>query len=599
MRGVEEEGIAFDYTTGDFDLNQAVHTVMSYEDGWPLSPYGNAPTSAGYGYQTGLSAFDIAVIQDKYGVNETTRTGNDVYVLPEANAAATFNPDGTLATKATGYSAIWDAGGTDEIRYDGARHATIDLRAATLKYEFGGGGWMSYTIGATPVYAGFTIANGAIIENATSGAGNDTLRGNAVANILTSGDGDDILLLQDGGDDTAIGGSGNDGILFGSALTAGDVVDGGAGTRDQLGLQGNYGASGAPFTLGAAHLVNIEMLVLLSGSDTRFGDTAGNDYSYNIATLDVNVAAGQQLTVSFNTLGLDENVTFDGSAETDGSFITYAGLGTDILTGGQQSDGFYFGADGRYGSGDRVDGQGGALDQLGLQGDYSGARAVTFAPDAMAGIEMIVLLSAGDNRFGGGSSDGFSYDIVMNDSNVADGARLFISANTLRSDGSFAETLVFNGVAETNGSFTVYAGNGADVIVGGARSDEIWGRGGADLITGGLGADILRGGDGNDMFDYNNVAESGPGARDSILDFNTGDKINVSDIDADTLTEGNQGFTFIGSNAFSGTAGELRAWQDGSSWIVEGDVNGDGTADLVIAVTIPSSDPIVATDFLL
>ena len=252
--------------------------------------------------------------------------------------------------------------------------------------------------------------------------------------------------------------------------------------------------------------------MLLSGSDSRFGDTAGNSYSYNLATVDSNVAAGQQLTVSFNTLLAGEAVTFDGSAETDGSFMTYGGLGTDVLTGGQQSDAFYFGADGRYGWGDRVDGQGGALDQLGLQGDYSGARAVTFAPDAMAGIEMIVLLSAGDNRFGGGSSDGFSYDIVMNDANVAEGARLFISANTLRADGSFAETLVFNGVAETNGSFTVYAGNGADVIVGGARSDEIWGRGGADLITGGLGADILRGGDGNDMFDYNALAESGPSA---------------------------------------------------------------------------------------
>ena len=347
-----------------------------------------------------------------------------------------------------------------------------------------------------------TYVLAASVENlaAASDLAHD-FRGNAGNNVITGGAGNDILQFQDGGDDTAIGGSGNDGILFGSALTAGDVVDGGAGTRDQLGLQGNYGASGAPFTLGAAHLVNIEMLVLLSGSDTRFGDTAGNDYSYNIATLDVNVAAGQQLTVSFNTLGLDENVTFDGSAETDGSFITYAGLGTDILTGGQQSDGFYFGADGRYGSGDRVDGQGGALDQLGLQGDYSGARAVTFAPDAMAGIEMIVLLSAGDNRFGGGSSDGFSYDIVMNDSNVADGARLFISANTLRSDGTLTETLDFDGSAELDGAFTIYAGDGADTLVGGSGPDDIWGRGGSDRITGGPGADILRGGEGDDVFD--------------------------------------------------------------------------------------------------
>ena len=67
------------------------------------------------------------------------------------------------------------------------------------------------------------------------------------------------------------------------------------------------------------------------------------------------------------------------------------------------------------------------------------------------------------------------------------------------------------------------------------------------------------------------------------------DKIDLSLIDANTLAGGNQAFHWIGANAFSGTgaasAGELRVYQSGSYWWAAGDTNGDGTADLVIALT--------------
>jgi Ca2+-binding RTX toxin-like protein len=430
--------------------------------------------------------------------------------------------------------------------------------------------------------------------------------GDSGDNVLTGTPDSNLFLLHQGGEDTASGLAGNDNFYFGAELSAGDMVDGGEGTLDQLGLQGNYGTFGAgasPFTLGSNHLVNVEMLVLLSGSDSRFGDSAGNFYSYNIATLDGHVAAGQQLVVSFNTLRSGENVTFDGSAETNGSFMTYGGLGTDILTGGQQSDSFYFGADGRFGAGDRVDGRGGSLDQLGLQGDYSGARAVTFAADSMTSIEMIVLLGAGDARFGGGSADGFSYDIVMNDANVAEGSRMYISANTLRSDHLFNETLDFDGSAEKDGFFTIYAGAGADTLVGGERSDEIWGRGGADRITGGLGADVLRGGAGNDVFAYDSIAHSSAVSSDRIMDFATGDVIALSTIDANGGTADDDAFVFIGSAAFTmGTAGQLRAYEDSAQaghWFVEADVNGDGEADLVIEVFTTDLQPLDAADFVL
>jgi hypothetical protein len=87
---------------------------------------------------------------------------------------------------------------------------------------------------------------------------------------------------------------------------------------------------------------------------------------------------------------------------------------------------------------------------------------------------------------------------------------------------------------------------------------------------------------------------------DQILDFTPGtDRIELDRIDADTLTAGNQAFSWIGSNAFTGTAGELRAHEQSGTWFVEGDTNGDGAADLVIALTLQGPTPLGAGDFLL
>jgi hypothetical protein len=45
---------------------------------------------------------------------------------------------------------------------------------------------------------------------------------------------------------------------------------------------------------------------------------------------------------------------------------------------------------------------------------------------------------------------------------------------------------------------------------------------------------------------------------------------------------GNQGFTFLGAGAFTGTAGQLRYEQISGDTFVTGDTNGDGVADFMI-----------------
>jgi hypothetical protein len=71
---------------------------------------------------------------------------------------------------------------------------------------------------------------------------------------------------------------------------------------------------------------------------------------------------------------------------------------------------------------------------------------------------------------------------------------------------------------------------------------------------------------------------------DVILDFSAAedDEIRFDGLDADVTISGDQAFVFIGTEAFSGAAGELRFEQIGSNTFVQSDTDGDGEADLWI-----------------
>ena len=207
---------------GLFNLNQGVYTVMSYNDAWQLHPSGPSPfTQAGIdnGWSGTLSAFDIAQLQERYGVHAYA-AGNTVYTLMDKHDGGSF------------YQTIWDSAGTDEIRYDGINSVQIDLTAATLDYSPTGGGVVSFV---DKVWGGYTIANGVVIENATGGLGDDVLLGNDSANVITGNNGNDNLHGR-GGSDTLRGGNGQDVLLGGDGS---DTLDGGTGIDSLNGGAGN------------------------------------------------------------------------------------------------------------------------------------------------------------------------------------------------------------------------------------------------------------------------------------------------------------------------------------------------------------------------
>jgi Ca2+-binding RTX toxin-like protein len=153
--------------------------------------------------------------------------------------------------------------------------------------------------------------------------------------------------------------------------------------------------------------------------------------------------------------------------------------------------------------------------------------------------------------------------------------------------GDAGKDMLFGG----EGNDVIFGGDGNDIIQGGEGNDLLLGQAGNDIIDGGkdndtihggLGKDILSGGQDKDTFVFNTTAEAGNGVlADMIADFQVGDKIDLSSIDANLGLGGNQGFALLNQATFT-DAGQLIFRHDGGNTILEGDVDGDNTADFRI-----------------
>ena len=275
---------------GVYDLNQGVYTVMSYNDAWDLHPDGPSSFSiAGInnGWSGTLGAFDIAVLQARYGAHDLN-TGDNVYEL-------TDNVDDAY------YQTIWDTGGTDTIAYNGSLDAHIDLLAATLDYTPTGGGVVSFlhndpatAPASAEIKGGYTIANGVVIENATGGSGDDLLLGNSADNVLTGNDGDDVLMGRDG-NDKLFGGAGN------------DLLEGGAGNDQLFGGEGDDTFKFSDW--GTDRIIGYEAGEMIDLS--ALGVTEA-DVRITRAGIMVDLEGPQDLLIQFDTRGFDSGDLFFG-----------------------------------------------------------------------------------------------------------------------------------------------------------------------------------------------------------------------------------------------------------------------------------------------
>lgn len=256
--------------------------------------------------------------------------------------------------------------------------------------------------------------------------------------------------------------------------------------------------------------------------------------------------------------------------------VLSGGAGIDTILGGAGNDTLIGGI-----GGDTLDGQGG-IDTVSYVG--SAAR---------------VTVNLSNNYTAGG--DAFK-DKISNFENITGS-----SFNDTLTGGNGSNTI--NGgdgddvIAGSNGDDVLYGdggadllrgGNGNDLLEGGAGGDTLQGDNGNDVLNGGAGADILSGGFGNDRL----VFTVSDGSKDRITDFRSGsDKIDLSGFDAIVGNANtNDHFTWLGTGALTGVAGQLHSFRDGGVFSLGGDTDGDGIADFI--VNLSGVAAIAATDII-
>jgi serralysin len=265
-----------------------------------------------FNYAQTPAVHDIYTVQQIYGADTTTRSGNTVYGFNSTADKDVFD----FTQNTNPLLTIWDGGGTDTLDLSGFNsNSIIDLNdgafssagyKVTDAVKAQDWAWLGITnetqwqnflakYGVNPdgsPHDNIAIAYGAIIENAVGGSGNDTMTGNEFDNVLRGNRGNDSI----------DGGAGNDTASY-QAATKAVLVD-----------LSKHSASGGD---GNDTLVSIENFIGSGSNDTLIGDAGSNRLDGGAGNDKINGGSGDDFIVG--------------------------GLGNDDLTGGAGADTFVFG----------------------------------------------------------------------------------------------------------------------------------------------------------------------------------------------------------------------------------------------------------------
>jgi Ca2+-binding RTX toxin-like protein len=392
--------------------------------------------------------------------------------------------------------------------------------------------------------------------NVAGGDDDDTIHGSTGTNVqvygdnnFLSGSGDDTF--HDGGGSTGVQmGQGDDTIVVGSSVDAGDDYQGNDGT-DTI----DFSARGA----------GVEVSL---GNDTNDDGDVGGGENDDVDEFEV-------------VVGTAHDDLLDASASTVAVSLT-GGDGDDVLIGSTSSDTYVAGAD-DDGS-DTITDAGGAADHVtyaartstvDLTMDGSANDGASGEGDDLpSSIEQVTGGGAGDSFIGSGSGGTTFAGGGGTDSYVGyvDGASATLTDAGFVEEGTDALSAIeeasvsildlggtidasgFTGPVSVNGSAgddTITTGDGRDSIDAGAGADSITTGSGNDTITSGAGSDTIDAGDGPDLLDEFADAHTAITASATQLTWSGGDVDDVTGVEQLRLT-GDSADSTIDVSAFPG-----------------------------------------------
>ena len=536
-----------------------------------------------------------------------------------------------------GFNALWGQGGDDQLYggsgddylYGGTGDDLLSGGAGTntANYAFAPSG---VTVNLNIAGAQNTVGEGVDtlvnIQNLAGSYNNDVLTGDGNANTLSGVGGNDVL-QGGGGNDYLYGGDGTDwasytdapsGVTVSLAISApqNTIGDG----TDTLSSIEKLDGSNFADTLTAASTASTlygeggnDVLIGGAGNDVLNGGTGSDWASYENAASAVTVSlaiGGAQNTVGAGTDTLTSIEKLEGSAFADvlsaaaTASTLYGEAGNDLLVGGAGDDLF------NGGPGVDAVSYANAASAVTVSLLTSAAQATGGAgTDTLIGIEKLVgsnfadtltAGTAGSTLNGGGGGDtlvGGPGNDILNGGLASDFADYSLASSGVTVSLAISAAQATGGAGtDTLVSIEKLVGSGfGDVLTGDSGANALYGQGGNDVLTGGAGQDTLGGGVGNDSFVFSAASDSTVASPDLIIDFASGDVIDLHAIDADTGTAGDQAF-HLGSTV--GHTGDIVVSYDGVHTKLDLYVNSDATADAEIQLN-GNHTGLVAGDFVL